>query len=71
MENKKDLDDFWNIDDMIPKKKVVARPVDTSLAEISQKDGALSFPARFGASLGAGFILSLLTLDVLAPDPRK
>ena len=27
--------------------------------------------ARFGASLGAGFILSLLTLDVLAPDPRK
>ena len=27
--------------------------------------------ARFGASLGAGFLLSLLTLDVLAPDPRK
>lgn len=27
--------------------------------------------ARFGASLGAGFLLSLLTLEVLAPDPRK
>lgn len=27
--------------------------------------------ARFGASLGAGFVLSLLTLDVLAPDSRK
>ena len=27
--------------------------------------------ARFGASLGAGFLLSLLTLDVLAPDSRK
>ena len=27
--------------------------------------------ARLGASLGAGFLLSLLTLDVLAPDPRK
>jgi len=27
--------------------------------------------ARFGASLGAGFLVSLLTLDVLAPDSRK
>ena len=27
--------------------------------------------ARFGASLGAGFALSLLTLDVLAPAARK
>ncbi len=35
MENKKDLDDFWNIDDIVPKKRLNTVTRDTSACEIS------------------------------------
>ena len=37
MENKKNLDDFWDIDDIVPKKKLSGAPRDTSAYEISQR----------------------------------
>ena len=35
MENKKDLDGFWDIDDIVPKKKLNTSPRDTAACEIS------------------------------------
>ena len=53
MDGKKDLDDFWNIDDIIPKKKLSPRPVDTSLALISQNGAAPSSRTAISGASGS------------------